>query len=193
MNIITDQRSASCRKTKTHKWIHNLCLTGCRKKDHISNSRPTSDPFHNTSHFWILEMLSHDNEYCTNKVKKGKINTVNWRLFLDVLTCDSDSAGGRLSMSPDATLVEAFIRLGNMADGHVTRRLSPDEGSVFIEIGWGVGGSGLYFTVQSDVVSLHHREDGTLQDHWLIWTWRQMYFCVKWLNLIEWIWGIIVT
>ena len=79
------------------------------------------------------------------------------------LTCDSDPAGWRLSMTADATLVEAFIRLGNMVDGHVTCRLSPDEGAIFIEISWEVGG--LCFTGQSDIISLHHREDRTLQDH----------------------------
>ena len=37
-------------------------------------------------------------------------------------------------MTPDGvTLVESFIRPGNMVDGHVTCRLSPDEGAIFIE------------------------------------------------------------
>lgn len=53
-------------------------------------------------------------------------------------TCDGDPAGWRLSMVAHVTLVEAFVRPGNMADGHVTRRLSPDVGAIFIESSWGV-------------------------------------------------------
>ena len=72
-------------------------------------------------------------------------------------------------MTADVTRVEAFIRPGNMVEGHVTRRLSPDGGAIFIESSREVGGSGLcsifYLTAQSDVISLHHREGRTLQDH----------------------------
>lgn len=68
-------------------------------------------------------------------------------------------------MTADVTLVEAFIRPGNMLDGHVTCRLFSDEDAIFEESSWEVGGSGLCFTEQSDVISLHHREDRTLQDH----------------------------
>ncbi|CAI5660712.1 unnamed protein product [Oreochromis niloticus] len=34
------------------------------------------------------------------------------------------------------TVTEAFIRPGNMLDGHVTCRLLPDEGAIFIESSW---------------------------------------------------------
>ncbi|KAF3698282.1 hypothetical protein EXN66_Car013963 [Channa argus] len=76
-------------------------------------------------------------------------------------------------MTADVTLVEAFIRLGNMVDGHVTCRLSPDEGAIFIEISWELGGRPLCLTVQRDIMSLHHREDRTLQDHCSTSTQRQ--------------------
>lgn len=64
-----------------------------------------------------------------------------------------------------ATFVGTFIRLGKIADGHVTRRLSAHVEAVFIEISGEVGGRGLSFTVQSHIMSLHHRRDGNVQDH----------------------------
>jgi len=60
-----------------------------------------------------------------------------------ILTFNRDPAGWRLSMTTDVTPVEAFIRAGHMVEGHVTFGLSPDEGAIFIESSWEVGGSGL--------------------------------------------------
>ena len=97
-------------------------------------------------------------------------------MTFNLLTCDRDPAGWRLSNTADGALVEAFIRPGNMVDGHVTCRLSPDEGVIFIETSWEVGGR-LCFTGQSEVFSLHHREDRTLQDHWSTSTQRQTTAC----------------
>lgn len=93
------------------------------------------------------------------------------RLKLNLLTCDRDPAVWRLSITDGVTLVESFIRPGNMVDGHVTCRLSPDEGAIFIESSWEVGG--LCCTGESEIISLHHREDRTLQDHCSTSTHRQ--------------------
>lgn len=85
--------------------------------------------------------------------------------LLSVLTSDQQPAGRRLAMTADVTLVDAFVGSGNLMDGHVTRGVRPDEGVVFIERGWEVGGGALCFTAQSDVISRHHGEERTLQDH----------------------------
>lgn len=86
-------------------------------------------------------------------------------LIILKITCDSDPAGWRLPMLTDVTFVEAFVRQGNMRNGHVTCRLSPDDGAIFIENSWEVWMWGLWFTEQRDAVSLHHRKHRTLQDH----------------------------
>lgn len=101
------------------------------------------------------------------------MDEISVEIKVKLLTCDVDPAGWRLSTTADVTLVEAFIRLGNMVDGHVTCRLSPEEGAIFIEISWELGGRALCLTVQSDIMSLHHREDRTLQDHCSTSTHRQ--------------------
>ena len=85
------------------------------------------------------------------------------------ITCDKQPGGWRLSQASDVTLVDSFIRLGDMVDGHVTCGRRPDKSAIFIEISLEVGGRRLTFTEQSGVLSRLHREDGTLQDHWSIW------------------------
>lgn len=89
-----------------------------------------------------------------------------------ISTFHQQPAGRRLVFS-DATFVGTFVRLGKIVDGHVTCRLSPNEGNIFKKLSWEEEGSILCFTAQSDVISLHHWEDRSPQDHWFIWTWRQ--------------------
>lgn len=50
-------------------------------------------------------------------------------------------------------------------DGHVIRGLPPHERAVSIESGGEVGGGASCYTVQSEVMALHHRVDWALQDH----------------------------
>ena len=78
---------------------------------------------------------------------------------------DSDPAGSRHSVTAGVTLVEAFIRLGNVVDGHVTCGFGPNEEAIFIETSRQVGRGWSCFAAQSDIFPLRHRENRTLQDH----------------------------
>jgi len=71
------------------------------------------------------------------------VDEISVEMTVKLLTCDREPAGWRLSMTADGAPVEAFIRPGNRVEGHVTCRLSPDEGAIFIESSWEVGGRGL--------------------------------------------------
>lgn len=81
-----------------------------------------------------------------------------------MLTSPQQPDGRRLSVFSDVTFVDTFIRLGEIADGHVSGRRHPNEGTSLKKCSWEVGGAVLISTVQSDVHSLRHRVGGTLQD-----------------------------
>lgn len=80
------------------------------------------------------------------------------------LTSPPQPDGRRLSEFPDATIVDTFIRLGEIVDGHVSGRHHPNDGTILKEISRELGGAGLCSTGQSDVRSLRHRVGGTQQD-----------------------------
>ena len=70
-------------------------------------------------------------------------------------------------MARDGTLVESFIRLGDMEDGRLSCRLHAEEGSVSIETSWEVGGwlTSCWVFIQAaqcDVTPLWHRMYRTL-------------------------------
>ena len=93
------------------------------------------------------------------------------------LTSDSQPALYRCSSSRDVTPVESFIRSGDAVDRHVSCRAAPDQKSIFIEISSEItGNSFLRSAAQSDVISLHHRKNRTLQDH--ITTWQTIVYMI---------------
>ena len=87
-------------------------------------------------------------------------------------------------------LVESFIRHGNIVNGHLCCCSALHEDAIFVEISSEVGGVCLVSAAQSHIVSLHHRKDGTLQDHRTSWTtyWkntRNMFYVQCCSNTVE--------
>lgn len=104
---------------------------------------------------------------------------------------DSHPALWRFSRSLNAALVEAFIGLGNIVDGHLSRRAGPSVETVFIKISREIASFPLP-AQQSHRLSLCHRKSRTLQNHqtccnakrhgeaklikWHIFTWQNDHF-----------------
>lgn len=113
------------------------------------------------------DLETNKHSWFRKKINKKKM-TVTWFFGLSKLsscfTYDEQPAGWRLSHT-HVTLVDAFMRLGDIIDDHVTSRLSTNNRVIFVESCWEGGLSVLCFTEQSNIISLHHGEDGTLQDY----------------------------
>lgn len=83
--------------------------------------------------------------------------------FLTLLTPDKQPAGRRFSMT-SVTFVEAFIRPGHVAEGHMACRLCSDEGAILIKLCGKFGGP-VRSALEKDIISLHYWVDRTLHDH----------------------------
>ena len=104
--------------------------------------------------------------YCVSPCSRFMIMTVRNHN----LTSDSQPALYWCSSSRYVTPVESFIRSGDPVDRHVSCRAAPDQKTVFIEISSETGGGSLLFSApQCDVLSLHHRDSRTVQDHRPTW------------------------